>query len=65
MGKDIRVNNTSSIAIITPLTRKAKRWIEVNVSREGYQPYWPSLVVEARYLHDILTGMVNDGLHLE
>jgi len=47
---------------VEPLTARAREWIEDNVSKEGYQPYWPSLIVEPRFLDAILEGMTEDGL---
>ena len=55
----------SSIITIEPLTDLAKEWIDEHIGADnGYQPYYPKIVVEPRYLHDILEGMVNDGLEI-
>lgn len=64
MTTDIDVTDGGSVNIVTPLTDTATDWINENVSDEGYHPYWPSLVVESRYLGDLLFGMQSDGLTL-
>ena len=62
---DIRVENGGSVVLLVPATDDAKDWLESNVGADnGYQPYWPTCVVEARYADDILAGMLNDGLEV-
>lgn len=58
----VTVQNEGSISLVRPLTGKAKSWIDKKVSKEGYQPYYPTLVVEHRYLRDLIGGMQADGL---
>jgi hypothetical protein len=59
---DVVVENHGSIFLFRPLTANAEQWIEENVSREGFHPNWPSLLVEYRYAHDLATGMRVSGL---
>lgn len=54
-----------SVMLLRPLSDLAKLWVGANISRDGYQPYWPTLAVEARYIDDILAGIVDDGLTIE
>jgi hypothetical protein len=61
---DIEVENHVAIFIFRPLTAVAENWIEENVSREGFHPDWPTLVVEHRYAADLAEGMNRDGLVL-
>ena len=63
---DISVRGVgSSIITIEPLTDLAREWIDEHIGPDnGYQPYYPKIVVEPRYLDDILEGMVNDGLEI-
>ena len=60
---DFFVKNHFSIFLIRPLTESARAWIEENIDAAGnFQPYWPSVVVEHRYIADILEGIRNDGM---
>lgn len=58
---DISVENHGSIVLLHPLTDTAREWIEDHVSREGFHPDWPTLVVEPRYVADIVRGAIADG----
>jgi hypothetical protein len=66
MTADVAIQNESSITLLRPLTPAATAWIKHNIGPDnGYQPYYPTIVVEWRYVQDILEGMVRDGLRLE
>jgi len=63
---DISVENHGSIVLVIPQTDAAREWIEANVSRDdGFHPSWPTLVVEPRYVADIVNGVVDAGLRVE
>ena len=48
----------TSVFRLVPLTGDARGWIADNVSRtEGYQPDWPTLYIERRYLDDLIEGI--------
>ena len=57
---DYRVENHLSVVLVTPISQDAKNWIEDNVP--GAQWYLHSLVVEPRYVGDLLGGMQDHGL---
>lgn len=59
---DVEVENHFSLFIFRPLTPVGEAWIEENVSREGFHPNWPTLVVEHRYAANLADGMSRDGL---
>lgn len=60
---DVRVDNHGSIAVVTPITPTAKEWVEENVTQNGGPQYWGGgIVVEPRFLADLVTGMESDGL---
>ncbi len=59
---DFNFENHNSLALLRPLTESARVWIEDNVSREGFQPYWPTVIVESRYCGDLLAGITAAGL---
>lgn len=62
---DFIVENHSSIFLLRPDTAAALQWVEENIGWEnGYQPYWPTVVVEHRYIGDIITGIKNEGLEV-
>lgn len=63
--RDFEVRNEGSLVLLTPVTDAAREWLEEHVgSDNGYQPMWPTCVIERRYAADVLQGAVNDGLHL-
>ncbi len=60
---DFTLQNEGSIILIHPDTEPAIRWVEDNIGQaNGYQPYCPTVVVEPRYVRDILDGIRADGL---
>ena len=60
---DFSVLDGGSILLIRPLTDRAVAWVEDNIGEgNGYQPYWPTVIAEHRYAHDIIAGMLADGL---
>lgn len=59
---DIRVEDHGSIVLLVPESDIAKQWIEENIGQEGYQPYWPTVLAEPRYVQTIIDGMESEGL---
>jgi hypothetical protein len=60
---DILVENHGSIVLLRPLTDAARLWVEDHIGPDnGYPPYWPTVLVEPRYVAPILKGMWADGL---
>ena len=58
--------NHGSIFLLRPLTPSATSWIEEHIGQDnGYQPYFPTVVVEHRYIADIVAGIQNDGLAMQ
>lgn len=38
-------------------------WVDEHIcSENGFQPYWPTVVIEHRFVSDIVQGIRNDGL---
>ena len=63
---DFLVENHFSIFLVRPLTESARTWLEHNIEAAGsFQPYWPTVVVEPRYVAVILEGIRNDGLAVQ
>jgi len=60
---DSELENHSSIFLLCPLTETARTWLEGNIgSDNGFQPHWPTVVVDHRYIQDIVRGIQDDGL---
>jgi hypothetical protein len=60
---DFVIENHGSIFLLKPQTGPAISWIAEYISPEnGYQPYFPTVVVEHRYIADIVAGIQGDGL---
>jgi hypothetical protein len=62
---DFEVQNHGSIFLLIPQTSSAGAWIDEHIgSDNGFQPYYPAVVVEHRYIGAIAEGIVADGLVL-
>ena len=58
MATDIVVENHGSIFLLRPISHSGREWIEQNIGKQnGFQPYWPTVVVEPRYIADIVKGI--------
>jgi hypothetical protein len=44
------------------LTIKAKEWVEANLSLEDWQLHGNYVGIDRRYVKDVVTGMIHDGL---
>lgn len=63
MTTDITITDHGSIILVTPITDQAKAWVDDNVSEES-QWFGNSLVVEPRYISNLVDGMSDAGLEL-
>ena len=60
---DVRVENHGSIVLLVPLTDNGREWIVENIGEgNGFQPYFPTVVAEPRYVQNIIDGMMAGGL---
>jgi len=55
------VKNMKTIFQITPLTKKATRWIENNLEKDALKNAY-AVVVGHRYIYPIYEAMLKDGL---
>jgi hypothetical protein len=56
---DFLLEDHGSLVLLRPLTACAREWVEKNIGRDnGFQPYWPTVVIEPRYVQAILDGIV-------
>jgi hypothetical protein len=60
---DFFLENHGSILLLRPQTVSARIWIDDHIGKDnGFQPYYPTVVIEPRYVGDIVDGITNDGL---
>jgi len=60
---DFELQNHGSIFLLIPQTLSARIWIDDHIGKDnGFQPHYPTVVVEHRYIADIVRGIHNDGL---
>lgn len=62
---DAQVINQGTIFQVWPNTKRARKWIEEHVDLENAQWFGPTLIVEHRYINDLVMGMRDDGLKVE
>ncbi len=62
---DFSLAGGGTLYMLSPLTDAARRWVEANVSDDGYHPYWPTLAIEARFVDALVGGIIEDGLTVE
>jgi hypothetical protein len=62
---DFRFTSHGSICLLHPLTDAAREWVEEHIGADnGYQPRWPSVLLEPRYCGAVLAGIADAGLVL-
>lgn len=64
---DARVEDHGSIFVVQPLSQAADSWLEDNVwgdSPEEHTWWAGGLVVEPRYVEELVAGMIGDGLEV-
>ena len=59
---DIIVDDGGSVILLRPVTLCGAFWIGENISREGYQPFWPNPLVERRCAANIIEAAIAAGL---
>jgi hypothetical protein len=63
---DFTIRDEGSILLLTPHTEPARLWINEHIGPDnGFQPYYPTIVIEPRYLRPILGGIRVAGLEIE
>jgi hypothetical protein len=58
---DIRGENHGSLYLLQPLTEQASDWLHQHVAENAQWFAW-ALVVEHRYISDIVRGAIAEGL---
>jgi hypothetical protein len=60
---NFRIEFHTSIYLIVPLCASGREWLDEHIGKDnGFQPYWPTAIVEPRYLEQIIAGIRRDGL---
>jgi hypothetical protein len=60
---NFRIEHHGSIYLIVPLCASARDWLDEHIGKDnGFQMYWPTAIVEPRYLDEIIAGIRRDGL---
>jgi hypothetical protein len=60
---DFSFRDEGSIVLLTPLSPSAHEFVEQRIgSGNGFQPYWPTVVIERRYAQAILEGVISEGM---
>jgi hypothetical protein len=61
---DFRIENHGSVCLIVPLCASGREWLDEHLGKDnGYQPYWPTAIVEPRYLPQInMDGDIRDAV---
>ena len=63
---DFAVENHGSIFLLHPQNEQAIAWVEEHIGpQNGYHPYFPTIVIEHRYIADIVEGIQDDGLAVQ
>ncbi len=62
---DFSITNGGSIVLLNPQTTEAEQWVEDHIGQDnGYQPYWPTVAIEANYVQEIIDGIEDDGMEV-
>ena len=62
---DFTIRDEGSILLLTPHTEPARTWIADHIGPDnGYQPLYPTIVIEPRYFGPILEGIRESGLEV-
>jgi virulence-associated protein VagC len=62
---DVTVRDEGTVVVITPVSRRAKAWIENNLQAESWQWIGDAMVVERRYAAELGDAMRGEGLVVE
>lgn len=60
---DVIVWNAGSLTLVRPVTQRAEEWVKEHVQGDA-QWYGDTLVVEPRYVEQLVNGMKADGLEV-
>ncbi len=61
---DFLLVNHRSVSILTPLNCEAQRWVDEHLPSDALTWGRNGVVIEPRYVSDIVEGILGDGLSL-
>ncbi len=61
MATDLIVHGGGTVYILRPTTPTGEAWIEEHIQADAF-PFGGGVVVEHRYIRDIVVGAISDGL---
>ena len=60
---DFDLRDEGSVVLLTPLSQSAHEFVEECIgSDNGFQPYWPTVVIDRRYAGPILEFVLAAGM---
>lgn len=60
---DFRLQNEGSIVLLHPLTPSAIAFVDEYIGADnGYQPMYPTVICEPRYIEPVLQGIADAGM---
>jgi hypothetical protein len=64
--RDFSLDNQGSIVLLIPHSDAAREWVNEHIGQSnGFQPYWPTVVIEHRYVSEIISAAQRDGLRVQ
>jgi len=60
---DLLVHGEGSVYLLRPTSRRGQLWIDENIS-DDHQEWVGAVVVEHRFIGDIIRGAIADGLRV-
>ena len=61
--QDFTVQHHGSIVLLRPLTRAGTDYVNREIGQDnGFQPYWPTVLFEPRYVDQFIGAIREDGL---
>jgi hypothetical protein len=61
---DVLVENHGTIFLFTPMTERARTWVDEHVQLDSWQWLGTSFSVEHRFAEGLAAGMIDDGLEV-
>lgn len=61
---DLRVRNEGTICLLTPVSDAGRAWCAEHIPQDAIRWGQESIVVERRFMDDIVIGATNDGLEV-
>lgn len=61
---DLTVDNHGSLCVLTPVSDAGREWVAEHIPDDAMTWGAEGIVVEPRYIKDIVLGAINDGLEV-